>query len=149
MKMAAQYALFAFMAGAGVAFQFGVNGQLRRVSGQPVWASLASFFIGTLILSVCFLATRRGWPSAARFAHAPWWIWIGGALGAFYVVASVVAGPRLGAAALIACVIAGQLVASVVIDHFGLVGFAVHAANPGRIIGAILLLGGVACVLRY
>jgi transporter family-2 protein len=37
----------------------------------------------------------------------------------------------------------------VLIDHFGWVGFPVHTASPGRIIGAILLLAGVALVLRY
>ncbi len=149
MKMGAQYFLLAVAAGVGVAVQFGVNGQLRRVSGQPIWASFISFVVGTAALLLCFVATRRAWPSGGQFGHAPWWIWIGGLLGAFYVVVSVVAGPRLGAAALVACVIAGQLVASVVIDHFGLIGYAVHLISPGRIVGAVLLLAGVACVLRY
>jgi transporter family-2 protein len=119
MKMAPQYLLLAFAAGVGVAVQFGVNGSLRRVSGQPIWASLISFAIGTVVLFICFLAARRAWPTGGQFAHAPWWIWLGGLLGAFYVVVSVVSGPRLGSATLVACVIAGQLVASVVIDHFG------------------------------
>ncbi|MDQ6907875.1 MAG: DMT family transporter [Chloroflexota bacterium] len=149
MKMGAQYFLLAAAAGVGVAVQFGVNGQLRRVSGQPIWASFVSFVVGTAALLLCFVATRRAWPSGGQFGHAPWWIWIGGLLGAFYVVVSVVAGPRLGSAALVACVIAGQLVASVVIDHFGWVGYLVHPISPGRIVGAILLLAGVACVLRY
>src|SRR5919108_469601 len=54
---------------------------------------------------------------------APWWVWIGGALGAFYVAASIVTAPRLGAATLIALVVAGQAVASLLIDQFGWVGF--------------------------
>ena len=149
MKMAPQYFLLAVAAGVGVAVQFGVNGQLRRVSDQPIWASFVSFVVGTAALLLCFIATRRAWPGGGQFAHAPWWVWIGGLLGAFYVVVSVVAGPRLGSAALVACVIAGQLVASVVIDHFGWVGYVVHPISPGRIVGAILLLAGVACVLRY
>jgi transporter family-2 protein len=148
-KMAPQFFLLAFAAGVGVAVQFGVNGQLRRVSGQPIWASFISFIVGTVALLLCFIATRRAWPSGEQFVHAPWWLWIGGLLGAFYVVVSVVAGPRLGSAALVACVVAGQLVASVVIDHFGWVGYIVHPISPGRIIGAFLLLAGVACVLRY
>ncbi|MHB8644817.1 MAG: DMT family transporter [Thermomicrobiales bacterium] len=147
--MAPQYALLAFAAGVGVALQFGVNGQLRRVSDQPIWASFISFVVGTVALLLCFVATRRAWPSGGQFAHAPWWIWIGGFLGAFYVVVSVIAGPRLGAAALVACVIAGQLVASVVIDHFGWIGYGIHPISVGRVIGSVLLLVGVACVLRY
>jgi transporter family-2 protein len=61
----------------------------------------------------------------------------------------VIAGPRLGATGYLGCVITGQLIASVLIDHFGWVGFPVHTASPGRIIGAILLFGSVALVLRY
>lgn len=149
MKMSPLFFLLAFAAGAAVAVQFGVNGQLRRISGQPVWASFVSFVVGTVALLLCFVATRQAWPSGVQFAHAPWWVWIGGLLGAFYVVVSVVAGPRIGSTALVACVVAGQLVASVVIDHFGWVGYLVHPISLGRIIGAILLLAGVTCVLRY
>lgn len=149
MKMGPQYVLLAFAAGIGVAVQFGVNGQLRRFSDQPIWASMISFAVGTLALLLCFVTTRRAWPPGGQFAHAPWWVWAGGLLGAFYVVVSVVSGPRLGSAALVACVIAGQLAASVAIDHFGLLGFTTHAISPGRIVGAVLLLGGVALVLRF
>lgn len=149
MRMMAQYLFYAFAAGVGVAVQFGVNGQLRRISGQPIWASMISFVVGTVALFLCFIATRRAWPAGGQFAHAQWWVWIGGLLGAYYVVVSVVSGPRLGSATLIACVIVGQLGASIVIDHFGWIGYPVHAASPGRLIGAVLLLAGVACVLRY
>jgi len=149
MKMTVPYLFFAFAAGVGVAVQFGVNGQLRRISGQPIWASMISFIVGTVALLLCFIATRRNWPTSGQLAHAHWWVWIGGLLGAFYVVVSVVSGPRLGSATLVACVIAGQLLASIVLDHFGWIGYAVHAASPGRLVGAVLLLAGVACVLRY
>ncbi len=149
MKVAPQFFLLAIAAGVGVAVQFGVNGQLRRVSDQPIWASFISFVVGTMALLLCVIATRRAWPSGGQFVHAPWWVWIGGLLGAFYVVVSVVAGPRIGSTALVACVIVGQVGASVVIDHFGWVGYAVHPISPGRIVGAVLLLAGVAFVLRY
>lgn len=149
MKMGPQYILLAFAAGIGATVQFGVNGQLRRFSDQPIWASMISFAVGTLALLLCFIATRRAWPPGGQFVHAPWWIWAGGLLGAFYVVVSVVSGPRLGSAALVACVIAGQLVASVTIDHFGLLGFTTHTISPGRIVGAVLLITGAACVLRF
>jgi transporter family-2 protein len=147
--MKTQYVILALIGGAAVVVQVGVNSELRRYADQAIWATLVSFVVGTSALAICFLVTRQVWPARARFAGAPWWIWVGGLLGAFYVLTSVIAGPRLGAAAYLGCVITGQLVASVLIDHFGWVGFPVHTASPGRIIGAILLLAGVALVLRY
>jgi transporter family-2 protein len=147
--MKTEYVILALVGGAGVVVQVGINSALRHYAGQPIWATLVSFVVGTSALAVCFLASRQAWPTRTQFAGAPWWIWVGGLLGAFYVLTSVIAGPRLGAAAYLGCVITGQLVASVLIDHFGWVGFPVHTASPGRIIGAILLLAGVALVLRY
>ncbi len=148
MKMA-QFALIALVAGMAVPVQVGVNAALRRYGGNAIWATLVSFAVGFSLLAVALVATRGGWPEAARFAGAPWWIWTGGLLGASYVFTAVIAGPRLGASAFLACVIAGQLVASVVIDQFGWVGLDVHVATPGRIVGAALLLVGALCVLRY
>ena len=143
------YVILALVGGAGVVVQVGMNSALRRYAGQPVWATLVSFMVGTGAISVAFVATRQTWPARAQFAGGPWWIWVGGLLGAAYVFSSVIAGPRLGAAAYLACVIVGQLLASILIDHYGWVGFPVHTASPGRILGAVLLLGGVALVLRY
>ena len=57
----------------------------------------------------------------------------GGALGAFYVTGSIVVAPRLGAVTLIAVILAGQALASLVVDHYGMVGFDAHPATAGRV----------------
>jgi transporter family-2 protein len=85
-------------------------------------------------------------PSLSRLGHAPWWIWLGGALGAFYVVGSVVAAPRLGAATVIAVIVAGQSLASIVVDHFGWVGFEPKPVSAGRLAGMALVGTGVVLV---
>jgi transporter family-2 protein len=85
-------------------------------------------------------------PSGGRLGDAPWWVWIGGALGAFYVAASIVTAPRLGAATLIALVVAGQALASLLADQFGWVGFHEKHISAGRAIGMVLVGAGVALV---
>jgi transporter family-2 protein len=59
-----------------------------------------------------------------------------------------VTAPKLGAATLIALVVAGQALASVVVDHFGWVGFEAKPVTIGRIAGITLLGAGVVLV-RY
>jgi len=81
-------------------------------------------------------------------ARGPWWIWLGGTVGACYIVATVTFSPKLGAAGWLAAVVAGQILTSVVLDHYGLVGFAVHPASLRRLAGVALLLAGAAVVLR-
>src|SRR5512132_927342 len=78
------YLLFAVAAGAMLPFQFGINAQLSHWLSSPIRAAVV----------------RRPVPSAARLGEIPWWVWIGGLLGAFYVAGSIVTAPKLGAATL-------------------------------------------------
>jgi transporter family-2 protein len=140
------YLLLAVAAGAMLPVQAGVNAQLARFVGGPVAASFVSFLVGTIALLLLAFVVVRPLPSGSRLAGAPWWVWVGGLLGAFYVVGVIVSAPRLGAVALIAAVVAGQSVCSVLVDQFGWVGFREHAATPGRLAGLALLFAGVALV---
>jgi bacterial/archaeal transporter family-2 protein len=141
------YLLLAFVAGGMVAFQAGVNAQLGHWVESPVRAAFVSFLVGTIALAiVATMVVRKSFPSLSRLGDAPWWVWIGGLLGAFYVGVAIITAPKLGAATLIAAVIAGQTVTSVVIDQYGWVGFKEHHLSPGRIAGVVLVAGGVALV---
>jgi transporter family-2 protein len=136
----------AIAAGAVLPLQAGINAALARYVGGPSPAAFVSFAVGTVVLLVVSLAAVRGLPNLGRAAEGPWWIWVGGLLGAFYVFGSIVTAPRLGAVTLIAAVFAGQAVASLVIDHFGWVGFPEQAITPGRLAGIALLAVGLALV---
>jgi transporter family-2 protein len=140
------YVLFAFAAGAALPVQFGINAQLSSWLDSPVRAAFVSFLTGAIILAVAAALLFKPLPSGSRLGHAPWWVWVGGAFGAFYVVGSIVAAPRLGAATVVAVIVAGQSLASVVVDHFGWVGFEPKHVSAGRIGGMALVLAGAALV---
>ena len=141
--MAWAYLLIAFAAGAVLPFQSGINAELADWAHSPVRAALVSFLVGTILLLVAAALVFKPLPSSERLGHAPWWVWIGGALGAFYVLGSIVSAPKLGAATLIALVVAGQGAASIVVDHFGWVGFEPRHVTPGRLVGIALVGAGV------
>ncbi len=140
------YLLFAVVAGAMIPFQAGVNAQLAHWVESPVRAAFVSFVVGTIALLVISVLIFKPLPSMARMGDAPWWVWVGGFLGAFYVAGSIVAAPKLGATLLIAAVVAGQTLASVLVDQFGWVGFREHHISAGRVVGVLLVAGGVAVV---
>jgi bacterial/archaeal transporter family-2 protein len=140
------YLLFAFAGGVVLPFQAGINAQLAQWVHSPVRAAFVSFFVGTIVLLVAAAFVFKPLPSWARLGDAPWWVWIGGALGAFYVAASIVTAPKLGAATLVALVVAGQGLASLVVDQFGWVGFEPKQISAGRAIGMVLVGAGVALV---
>ena len=143
------YLLVCLVAGALMPLQAGVNAQLARWVGHPVTASLVSFAVGTLALFVYSLALRPQLPSAAALAAAPWWVWAGGLLGGVFVTAAAAFAPRLGAATFISITIAGQMFVSILLDHFGLVGFASRPATAPRLLGALLLVAGVLMIRKF
>jgi bacterial/archaeal transporter family-2 protein len=140
------YYLFAVAAGAMLPIQFGINAQLATWLGSPLRATFVSFAVGAAVLLVAVLVFARGISGGRELGAAPWWVWVGGFLGAFYVLGSVVTAPRLGAAALFAFILAGQAVASLAVDHFGWVGFDENPVTPGRLLGIALVAAGVAAV---
>ena len=147
------FILLAFFGGAFVAFQIGVNAQLRIWAGHSISATLISilfsFCSGIVILSIYALTSHFPLPSFEKLRQAPWWAWTGGTLGILYVWLAIILAPRLGAAVLIGLIVAGQITASLVIDHYGWVGFAHHPISLWRMFGALLLICGVILIRRF
>lgn len=142
------YILLTVVAGVAVTLQVGVNNALRQSLNSPVFAALFSFAVGTLGLLVYVVATRANWPSMETISKVPAWAWVGGVLGACYVVTAIIVAPKLGAASLISIIVATQLCTSLFLDHFGLVGFAQQSINMWRVAGALLLIAGVTLIVR-
>ncbi|BDB22825.1 hypothetical protein Tamer19_35550 [Cupriavidus sp. TA19] len=133
----------AVLAGAVIPFQAGANATLGRSLGHPLAATLVSLLVSLAALLPLLWLLRVPLPAASILARAPAWTWIGGVLGVFYISAALVMAPRLGAAGFIAAVVAGQVLAALLVDQFGLAGFAARAMTPGRLAGAALIVAGM------
>jgi bacterial/archaeal transporter family-2 protein len=147
--MIALLLLLAMFAGAIVTLQTGSNARLKEAFGHALPAVVVSSLIGIVLLTAMIGVTRAPIPSLGRAMAAPWTAWLGGALGAAYAVTVVMLARELGAATLTAAVVTGQLVCSVVLDHFGLLGFETHAASAGRLVGCLLLLSGTWLIWKF
>ena len=140
------YALLAAAAGACIALQASANGMFRRNVGDPWYPTFFSI-CGTFVTAVTFmLLLRPPTPSGETLRTTQWWNWVGGPLGAAIVLAGAALTPRLGAAAFIALVVGGQLVCSVVLDHYALMGLPEQPITPGRVAGVALVVAGVVCI---
>jgi transporter family-2 protein len=140
--------LTAFLIGVVLPVQSGINAQLRIGVGHPMLAAFISFAVGTVALLGLNIALRVPLPSGEAATRMPWWYWCGGLLGATYIYLAVLLAPRLGAATLVAVIVAGQMVASLVLDQFGLVGYPQQSLTPARFVGALLVVGGAILVQR-
>jgi drug/metabolite transporter (DMT)-like permease len=82
-------------------------------------------------------------------AGAPWWSWVGGALGAFYVCSAIIFAQKLGAGTLTAVSVTAQLVTAIALDGLGLVGFHKRKVHWARLVGAVLLIAGMVLITRF
>ncbi|HPX90314.1 MAG TPA: DMT family transporter, partial [Spirochaetota bacterium] len=71
---------------------------------------------------------------------------IGGCLGAFYVASCIVIANKVGALSLVALILAGQMIASLILDHFGLIGYKVQPISFLKIAGILLIVAGIYCI---
>lgn len=146
--MSLVFVLLAVAAGCLVPLQAGINASLRLSLNNPLLAAITNFVVGLTILSGFAAIARTPLPSAAQITNVPWWCWIGGSMGATLVLSGVFLSHRLGAATFVAAIILGQLAASVLLDHFGLVGYQQNTIGAQRLFGLSLLVAGVYFIHR-
>jgi transporter family-2 protein len=133
--------------GACLVVQASLNAGLRTQIQSVSWAGFISYVGGTLVMGLALVI--GGMPlSLERATSVPAVWWLGGLFGAAYLGASIVLVPRVGAATTIALVVAGQLVCSLALDHYGLLGVPRHALTSVRVFGALLLFAGVLLIRR-
>lgn len=135
--------------GVGLATQAGVNAQLRQHLQSPYQAAFISFLIGTLALAVVVGVQQTARPSLHELLNIPAWLWLGGVLGAFNVSMAVILAPRLGALSFTIVVVCGQMLTSLLLDHFGWLGFEQHSINWQRVVGSGLVVMGLVLTAKY
>jgi transporter family-2 protein len=108
---------------------------------------LAIAFTGTLTLGA--ISGQLGVPEVASFHRVPWWGWIGGLLGATFLMSMLLFAQRIGAGAFMGLSVTAAIITSVALDHFGLVGFKEHPVGGWRLLGCGLMIAGIGLVARY
>lgn len=137
------YFLMAFGIGMGIAVQAAINSRLAiGLGSQPLAAAFLSFAIGTLCLGLVML-WQGDWQSVSdNIADQPWWRWVGGAIGAVFVFITAFLAPKIGLVNMAFLIILGQLIAGMVIDHFGLIEMPVRSIGVHKYIGlGVMLIG--------
>jgi transporter family-2 protein len=143
------FALLAMGAGCCIALQASANGKFRQNISSPEYAAFFSI-CGTFITAITvMLLLRPAAPSYSVLKETQWWNWIGGPLGALIVLAGAALTQRLGAAPFIALVVGGQLLCSLLLDHYALMGLNEQPVTPGRVLGALLVVAGVLCIKYF
>ncbi|HEU5156742.1 MAG TPA: DMT family transporter [Streptosporangiaceae bacterium] len=139
--------VLALVAGGLLAVQAAANLQLSTAVGGPIAASPLQLGIAAALLFV--VAAGVGTLSAVTgLGDVPPWQLLGGLASPLYITAGMLLFPRLGALTSVGLFIAGQLLASLVIDGFGVLGVRREGLTVGALIGALAVVGGTAAIVR-
>ena len=137
---------FAMVMGVGLSVQPLLNARVAAAAAHPLYGAMLSVLISTLTLGVMAVLLRIRWPDVRGLAALPTWSFSGGLIGAFIVLAALVAAPRLGATTTTALFITGQLTGSLLLDQFGWLGVPEHPLDLKRALGVLCLVAGVTLI---
>ena len=137
------------VAGALQAWGPPMNGALRASLTNPWLASVVSFLPVVAFLACLMVCLPRPLPTLEGIAGLPWWAPLGGLVGALAVVAGLLFVDKVGAGAFAGLTITANILMSLAIDKFGWFGMEVHPLNGWRMLGAALMVGGIALIARF
>lgn len=138
----------ALLIGGLLPLQGAINSQLGRALNHPLQASFISFLGGLLAILALLLVLRPELPRAELLRGQPWFLFVGGLIGASYVTMVLTLAPKIGIANTLTASIAGTLVVSMAFDHFGLFGLPVHPVNLMRAAGGLGMLISLVLIQR-
>ena len=145
--------VFVAVAGALTSVEAGSNAKLTKTLGDsPWWPSILFSLISLACLAIGTAVVMAIWGDrfpGDKMGAVPWWAWTGGLISAIYIVSMLVAPGQLGSGLFTGLTVTAAVIASIALDNWGLVGFEVHPAGPGRLIGAALMVAGIICVAVF
>ncbi|NLV90868.1 MAG: DMT family transporter [Firmicutes bacterium] len=135
----------AFLSGMTMAVQGTLNSALGQVTG--LWeATLIVQGVGLAVAGVLVFPLGTG--SLAKAVQAPWYTWLGGALGVLIVYTVAKSIPKVGVAPATTAIIVGQVGTAFLLDHLGILGLEKVPFQWSKALGLLLLAGGAWLLLR-
>ena len=136
------YRLIGIVMGMFSATQTAINGHLGIVLNSSVKAAFVSFFVGTISLIIIVTIIHPNL-SFQKNKDTPWWIWLGGFIGALFVLGNVYLVPKIGTGLAVVIVLVGLIVGSLLIDQFGWFNSTKNPITFAQIMSLLIMIFGV------
>lgn len=132
-----------------VSIQPAMNVILARAVESSYGAAVISHLVALLSILLVVAVIGAGKITPQALTSIPWWVYLAGVIGMFYVASGIVIAPVTGTLVYFIFVIAGQLIGSVLADHFGILGLQVREISTMRLAGLGLVLTGAFMVSKW
>lgn len=141
------FVLIAIVIGVLMPVQAGLNAELTRVLKHPFLGAFISLTTGAIAVGILSMF-NGGVGELKRLGEIQPHLFLGGIMGALFVGSSLFFIPKMGATAMISAFITGQLLGSILIDHYGLLGLTPTPVTISRMAGVFLLFAGLFLVIK-
>lgn len=131
--------ILSVLTGVLIAVMITFNGELGSKTGN--YLSSVIIHIGGLIVIIAILIVTKSKLKINK--DIPIYMYSAGAIGVFTVLFNNITFSILGVSLTIALGLFGQSIASIVIDHYGLLGMKVTKFNPNKLVGLVLIILGI------
>ena len=136
--------LFIILIGLAGGVAVGLQSPMASMITQRLGTFESVFIIhigGAVIALIPLLIYGGG--KLSQWRSVPWYALGAGVFGLVVIAAISYMIPRVGVAASITTIVAGQLLVSVILDHYGLLGVSLRTLDGTRVLGMAVLLVGV------
>ncbi len=134
------------LVGVYAAIQAAVNGNLSKMLGSSIASGFVSYATGTMLLLLLVIFSGQ---VPHKTTRGRWWMWLGGPVGALFVVGMAQLVPHLGTGVTLLVVLIGQLLGSMAIDQFALFGARKANVTFIRLVGVAALGWGMYVYYTY
>jgi transporter family-2 protein len=142
------FVVLALITGALIPIQASTNAAFSKSIGNPYITGVMVLLVGLIAALIFITISKSQIPAFAQLKSAPLYSYAGGLIVCAYVIMITVITPKLGVANAIGLIVTGQIICAIIIDHFGLFGATVRTIDAQRLIGAVLMIGGIYLVMR-
>ncbi|MDT0684990.1 DMT family transporter [Autumnicola psychrophila] len=137
--------LLMLLIGIVLAVHLAMNSEVGSILQNPEMGNAVFWCIGA-ITAIIIGFTHWDIGVFSKMSEVPIWLFAAGAIGAALVFGIAWIIPQIGAAPAFVLMICGQVIAGLVMSHFGLLGAPVEPISITKILGALLMIGGVSLV---
>ena len=134
-----------FIIGIVLAVHLSMNAQVGVFLKNPKMGNAIFWCIGGLT-AIAIGLTNWDADVFNRLRDVPVWLLTAGVIGAALVFGIAWVLPQIGAGPAFVLMITGQVIAGLVMSHFGVLGAPVEPISITKVVGALLLIGGVSLV---
>jgi len=146
-------AILAFFAGACIAVQAAMNAQLGQVFNNSLLATSYAFFASFILVSIITayfglsiqveLADKPLTMLAEMIKYVPWYLWFSCVFSVIGVASFYFLIPKMGVGNVMSYALAGQIIAAMIISHFGLFDSPNKIISVTKLMGTLLLILGI------